>query len=380
MQSVKYIKIIFLCGSLETGRDGVGDYTRILACELIKKGHNAGIIALNDSYLSEELNTVLNFDTIDLPVLRLPAQWPSTKRFQRAGLWMEAFNPDWISLQFVPFAFHSKGLALRMAKQLLKLGNGRHWHIMVHELWVGMDEKAPRKFIYLGWLQRQLIKYLFFKLRPVVIHTQANLYLKLLDKIGIKAQYLPLFGNISLTPVSTGENYLPTGNLPSLKSLVLFGGIHFGAPVSQLVKDLAAYSKENNVQVSLTIIGRCGAEQDRWVAEWKSAGLFVQVLGEQESERVSAELNKANVGIATTPAALIDKSGSVAAMIEHGLPVLCVSKEWKPRGINHFKLPPGVMVYKQGNPQTIFSIKKMPGNPTHISTITDQFVNNLLSV
>ena len=41
------MKLIFICGSLEPGRDGVGDYTRRLAGELIRQGHQIAIIALN---------------------------------------------------------------------------------------------------------------------------------------------------------------------------------------------------------------------------------------------------------------------------------------------------------------------------------------------
>jgi hypothetical protein len=48
------MKIIFLCGSLEPGCDGVGDYTRRLAGELIKQGHHIAAVALNDQYLQEE--------------------------------------------------------------------------------------------------------------------------------------------------------------------------------------------------------------------------------------------------------------------------------------------------------------------------------------
>ena len=47
------MKIVFLCGSLEPGRDGVGDYTRMLAAEIIRKGHNAAIVALADKYSLE---------------------------------------------------------------------------------------------------------------------------------------------------------------------------------------------------------------------------------------------------------------------------------------------------------------------------------------
>jgi hypothetical protein len=45
-------------------------------------------------------------------------------------------------------------------------------------------------------------------------------------------------------------------------------------------------------------------------------------LGEQPSTRVSEVLNTVNFGIATSPYGLLGKSATVAAMFEHGLPVI----------------------------------------------------------
>jgi hypothetical protein len=48
---------------------------------------------------------------------------------------------------------------------------------------------------------------------------------------------------------------------------------------------------------------------------------FLQ-LGEQDSEAVSRLLQSADFGVATTPSSLFGKSGSFAAMVSHGLPVI----------------------------------------------------------
>jgi hypothetical protein len=45
-------------------------------------------------------------------------------------------------------------------------------------------------------------------------------------------------------------------------------------------------------------------------------------LGEQPAARLSELFNTADFGIATTPLALIGKSATVAAMFDHGLPVV----------------------------------------------------------
>lgn len=49
--------ILFICGSVEPGKDGVGDYTRRLSGELIRIGHEVKILSLCDhqgtSFLTE---------------------------------------------------------------------------------------------------------------------------------------------------------------------------------------------------------------------------------------------------------------------------------------------------------------------------------------
>ena len=151
------MQVIFLCGSLEPGRDGVGDYVRRLAMELMQQGHQSGAVALNDKHITHEISSVQQAALQELPVLRLPSVWPANKRFEHAQRWIDDFGPDWLSLQFVPFSFHSKGLPLDLASRLASLGRGRSWHIMIHELWVGMDCESPLKHKLWGSIQRLLI-------------------------------------------------------------------------------------------------------------------------------------------------------------------------------------------------------------------------------
>ncbi len=344
------------------------------------QGHQAGIIALNDKHSKEEFNGVQESDNIVLPVLRLPSNWISVKRFKRAGLWIDDFRPEWLSLQFVPFAFHPKGLAFGMKRFLHRFGKGKRWHIMVHELWVGMDKEASLKFVYWGWFQRQLIKSLFVKLKPAVIHTHTILYIKMLEKIGFKPQYLPLFGNIPVIP-KDAENDLHniSGNtLGKLISFVVFGGIHPGAPIDKLARELKIYSNNRKIKVVLKIIGRCGYEQLRWEKEWEAAGLSIELFGEQSQERISDVLTNSSFGISTTPASLIEKSGSVAAMREHSLTILCISRPWHPRGIKYLDLPAGVVQYKEGEIQDFIAHNCKGYRANNLSDITHQFVNNLL--
>ena len=372
------MKIIFICGSVEYGRDGVGDYTRRLAGELISKGHEAGILALNEKYISTEINCKQKSGIYDIPVLRLSASFTYRQRLQSARLWIDEHNPEWLSLQFVPYAFHTKGMPFGLADALANMGKGRHWHIMFHELWIGMDINSSWTNYLSGLVQKYLIQSFISKLKPEVIHTQSNLYFTLLTQLGYNVHHMPLFGNIDLSDNAQIDKQLPNKNISGKQSFILFGGIHAAAPVGEFAKEVAAYCLENEVQGMLTIAGRCGEEQERWSSIWSGTGLAVQILGEQPPETISQELKSASWGIATTPLALIDKSGSVAAMMDHGLPVICVSRKWTPRHNIKVNIPAGVFEYKKGNVPEVFSLQKKQKGEGRISTITEQFLDSLL--
>lgn len=358
------MKIVFLCGSLELGRDGVGDYVRRLALELARQGHEPAGIALNDHFIQQEISSKQEAVGADLLMLRLPASWPMSLRFRKAQEWIENFGAEWLSLQFVPFAFHRKGLAFSLGKHLARLGRGRAWHLMVHELWVGMDAEAPLKHRWWGKLQRYLIDTMITSLRPNVIHTQTTLYQAQLAKLGFTSHLLPLFANIPNTNRDKSKSLL-VKEIQDV-SLVIFGSIHAGAPVEHFARDAAQYARENEVTVKLTMIGRCGKEQETWAAIWRAVGLPVQILGEQTPDYISRVLAEASLGVATTPVDVIGKSGTAAAMLEHGLPVLCVAHPWFPIGVSPASPPDGVSVYKEGNFKTYLSgkVEVLPLNPS----------------
>src|SRR4051812_28350202 len=237
------MKITFLCGSLEPGRDGVGDYTRRLAIELSKKGHEVSAIALNDPYVNELFTGYQPLENNNLLVLRIPSPWPATRRFSKAKEWIDTMNVEWLSLQYVPFSFHLKGLPFGLSKLMRELGEGRLWHIMFHELWVGMNKEATVKLIWWGRLQRYLIKNLIAHLSPKVIHTQTRYYQAQLAKLGCNAEYLPLFTNIPKL-IGNSNNFNIKQMRPKAISFVHFGSIHPRASIELLAKEAAAYARK----------------------------------------------------------------------------------------------------------------------------------------
>nr|WP_294941977.1 hypothetical protein [uncultured Mucilaginibacter sp.] len=338
------LKIVFICSSLQPGHDGVGDYSRRLAAALIKTGHSCAILSLNDRHVESALSELQHADGVEVQVMRFSAAIEIKQRFELAKKWVDEYNPQWLSLQFVPFGYHTKGLKVGLSKLLLTLGGGRNWHVMFHELWVGMADEESKKLHWWGTAQRMLIKSLLKRLTPAVIHTQTHLYQVLLGNMGFKAAYLPLFGNIPVIGAARGNT-----DKENKIAFVVFGAIHDRAPIAQFAKEAALYAKKHAVPVSLTIMGRGGSEQKRWAAAWESEGLPVQVKGELSPEEVSFVLSASTIGLSATALAVIEKSGSYAAMREHSLPVVSVSKAWTPSGTPKPGIPAGVTEYTRGN-------------------------------
>jgi len=334
------MKITLVCSSIEPGRDGVGDYSRLLAGALIDLGHNCTLLALNDKFVSQVQRDEQLVNETTILTLRIPCG-TFVDYITEIQSWIKDIDPDLLSLQYVIFGYDNKGLPFGLSKKLLAISQGRKWHIMFHELWLGMAVQESVKLKIWGLVQRLLITTLIHSLKPSVINTQTQLYITQLKKLGYKASYLPLFSNI---PLVKGAQKLDGGNVIKF---VVFGSIHTGALIKELAADAAEYASAHNTPVLLTFIGRCGDEQKHWISEWKSKGLDVKVMGDQSADIVSAVLQNSTIGIASTGVAVIEKSGAFAAMRVHGLPVLNISKPWQPAGTS-IDVPLGVTVYTPG--------------------------------
>ena len=357
------MRIIFVCGSLEPGKDGVGDYTGRLASQLVKSGHEVRIVAINDKFSKQIVNDSYTIENEQFKVLRLPVALADTEKFEFAKKYVLEFDPEWLSLQYVSFSFHPKGLPVGIGKKLRQLGEGRKWHIMFHELWVGMELGVSKKELIWGRLQRIFIYSLIKTLKPKAVQTHTLLYLMQLEKLGVKTEYFPLFGNIPVTGREVEKN-----NKDKL-FVVLFGGIHPGAPVKDIATEIAACSKLLNQKICIVFAGRNGAELKTWQSALETAGVEYQVLGELPTNEVSNLLKKASYGLSTTPLALAEKSGSIAAMVEHGLQVLCVRNEWR-SGVKDSVYPiNNVMGYEPGKLAEFFNRAKKDVKPSN--TILD---------
>jgi len=327
------MRIAFLCGSLEPGRDGVGDYTRLLAEECVRQGQACALIALNDRYIETIPSTLQTPSANGIPTLRLHASVPWSDRIQLARQQLDRFDPEWVSLQFVCYTFHPKGLVHGLAGKLAPLLTGRKLHVMFHEIWLCKELGWGWKQRAVGALQRFFIRHLIRAARPNVMHTSNATYAALLNRNEIPVTELGLFGNVPvLTKPDTGwiESQLQTAlgggyRREDVWLFGLFGALHPQWPPEPLLTRLHRAAQAAGKKPVLLSIGRTGSPgTDLWNRIARDyAGRFAFVrLGEQPTEHVSEYLSFLDCGIATTPRSIIGKSSTVISMLEHGLPVI----------------------------------------------------------
>ena len=321
------MQILFLNSSLEPGRDGVGDYVRLLAGACSRLGHRCAAVALYDSFVKAPANSTWEDGTKSV---RLPSvmSWP--QRLKLAGDFREAFRPDWISLQMVPYGFQKKGILSALVPFFRAFAAEIPLHIMFHELWVGAGRPSPLHFRVMGWLQYCGIRRLLTETRPRLVTTSNPVYAAMLRDIDVQAEILPLFGNV---PIDKHANQteiaalLPGTGIKEANRGEWWVGLFFGALHEQWKPEpffsfLLRAARLAGRRVCLVSVGRShGAQWNQVEKQYEREITFID-CGEQPVEIISALLQKADFGIAASPWGLIGKSGTVAAMLDHGLPVI----------------------------------------------------------
>jgi glycosyltransferase involved in cell wall biosynthesis len=301
------VKILFIVGSSEPGRDGVGDYTRMLADECGRLGHETSLMSLNDSWIDKSSRGDRS--------LRLSSTISWASRIKTGRTFVAESRPDLVSLQYVPYSFHPAGLSFALPKIAQAIIGQVPAHLMLHELWIGSQVGAPFKAKVFGLCQRKIIESLIKGLRCRIVHTSNVVHAQLLSRHGIDAKVLPLFGSVPVL-----RNGVVARRDDDALRLVLFGSIHPEWEPDELFTQLQALGKS----IQVYHVGRIGPGESLWneIVERYKAEIQLQRYGEQPPENISRLFLSVEFGVATTPLSLIGKSSTVAAMLDHGLPVI----------------------------------------------------------
>lgn len=314
------MRITFICGSLNPGQDGVGDYTRRLAAQLVLDGHDCQLIAINDVVDSEET-------TDRTQIIRFKQLLSSPEKSQQAQQLIAQWNPDWISLQFVCFSFHPKGFIHRLTPFIQHCRGTAKLNIMFHELWVGEQPSLPFKHKVMGLIQRQQILKALKCWKPHVLHTSNRLYQFVLECHGYHAHILPIFGNI---PVTDQQASADTSRRSDERTVLFPFSQRHDWNVVETMERLAALAQESDVSLKIVQIGHLRSGQQHWsyIQDFAHKQHWTcELLGERDEQTVSQAMLSADIGISSAHIHLANKSGAAVAMREHGLPVICTIKE-----------------------------------------------------
>jgi hypothetical protein len=310
------MKILFLADSNHLGESGVGDY------------------ALHLSAYLRALHVDAFVECIGTPNSALRASL--VERVSRA-------QADWVSFQFVPYAYAHRGWVGRHTLPWKSLRGRLGTHVMFHETWIGANQGAPLRDRVMGALQRFGIRRLMRELHPDRVHCSNRLYSAMLLRVGISNRILPLFGNIPVGMPSSDpyDDVLAelTPVLPRSGWVVaaLFGSIYPSVHLLSALRWLQDHCLRQDQRLMVVSLGHCPTAERTFAAlasqlpdEGKPTFL---VKGRLEAPALSSWIRWADLGLATTPFNIIEKSGSAVAFAEHGVPVIVMDAGADVRGV-----------------------------------------------
>jgi len=329
------MKIAFLCGSLEPGCDGVGDYVYKLGLRLSQYGHQILAISLKDRYIDHYYNNEVTRDASKIQIVRIPAVLKEKERYQRLKLCFDSFGPQWVSLQYVSYSFNNRGTPFRLILELNRLNKNIKFHIMFHEIWQGESLESTVKDRIIGFLQKQVALSLISILKPLSVSTTNNFYRKCFLKSGVEVDVISVFSNIEK---GTGKSISVISKLPAFifdnrNEYVIasfFGGFHCHGELSIRLKELSNNVRSlMNKTLVITHIGRSiGIEsQLKHIKDEIQVETFV--LGEWEDSDIADYLSSIDLGLSNYPKVLFEKSGTVSALLYNGCPVLFLKKSFE---------------------------------------------------
>lgn len=245
---------------------------------------------------------------------------------------------EWLALHFVAYAWARHGiLGLRELTDLRAAASGRRVAIYFHELWIGESGHEPFKNRVVGLFQRRGIRRLLAALRPAHVLTSNPVYAGMLGELGHPAEVLPLPGNLPRADEDArteARRWLAArGAGASEARAALFGTIHPEWRGEDAVTAWCADAARRGLSPRLLALGRLGAAAPARLAALRAAApsLRIEESGKLPAPLLAGLLAECELAFATSPWALIGKSGSAAAFREAGLPMLVTRDDWRRR-------------------------------------------------
>lgn len=313
-------RIFILCGTLEPGKDGVGDYSRQLATALVGRGHAVRLVASHDKFAGGILEESVPSGESTVSITRIPYAQPAAERLRMLRSIIEAFRPDWLSLQYVPYSFNSRGVPLAFGALLRKLRHYGEWQVMFHELWIDQRGLATPKASAISALQRLAVLRVVRALRPAVCHTHLPGYQVKLRTLRIETVPLPLFANIIAPASAPPLRVAADGPF----RLGFFSQMELLPEVMTFIKALSEWLTSSEKRALELVLLGGGKEKINATATGlreRFPQITVDPVGFLSAEALSQRLRLLDLGITPVRYHAVGKSGTVAAFLSHGIPV-----------------------------------------------------------
>ncbi len=322
------MKILFISGSLEPGKDGVGDYTIMMALRCIQLNVNCCILALNDAYITKKSEQQL---ISGISVLKVSSKNSWKEKRLLTENFVKTFDPDIVSIQMVGYAYQSRGWIFGLGKFLKGIfKESVRFEVNLHELWLGFSLNHNWKAKCNGFIQRIALQTFLKSINPFVIHVGNNVYYTLLKAKGYSVRYLPLPSNIEVKREPAFEWIIPEIVADKRENIwvgLFFGSIQGNWDIRVLLNKLMSINvKEKLYILSVGKQGFGNVIWDEMVDKFGSQIVFKK-FGYKSNSEISELLSFSDFGIGTTPLSLLGKSGTAMAMIEHGLPIIVTRDE-----------------------------------------------------
>ena len=258
---------------------------------------------------------------------------------------------------------------------------------MFHECWVASLGPTSWKEFWWGKCQKQIIAQLIRTIKPVAAHTHALPYQQLLQPLIPEVERLQLFGNIPAS--SDGAQAQVMWN--ELRAMLpdhcqewprarfhfagVFGAVHREWDVKAFASKWAASMQSSGRMPVMVFFGRGldPAGRNRTQIESISQSVHVLALGQLCEDKVSALLRLLDFGVSTTPWALTEKSGSVAALLDFGLSVVVTREE----GSDIYPMPQGIEQATLLEPSRLAAFSRTRTPTSRLQEIAITFLNSL---
>jgi len=382
------MRILFIAPSTIPGASGVGDYTTSLAEECARQGVPSALASLEETLITPE-EKYTRTEEHGIPLLRISSSLPWSEKARLLREFADGFHPDWVSLQFVCFGFHPRGLVFSLGRRLRWALPKVKWHVMFHEIWVGRMKGAPWKTRILGWAQMFSIRSTIRFLEPLLCHTSNPTYRNLLPEAGVEPLELPLFGNIPIPDPLMPHLLFEELEAAGLEAPVsherycifgIYGTLHPVWPPEPFLSHVQKACQQMKKTPVFVSIGSIGVGEELWRTmghTYEPAVRFVR-LGHQSPEKIAHFFAGLDFGVAASNYQLIGKSSSAAAMLEHGVPLVANREEFYGLPSDHEPCEdPLVILMKDGLAEKIAA--KLPHRPPRwrLDEITEEFLEDI---